>query len=431
MCVNFNMENKWNRPADLTAEEAKKEASRCLSCKKPMCQTGCPTGMRIRDFIFEIKNDNLEEASKIIADCSSLSNICSVVCPHENQCVGHCVLGKKGTPINVGALERYVQNNTNFQKTKENSINVKVAIIGAGPAGLSAAKELLGYGAKVDIYEKENTAGGVMTYGIPSYRLDYQDVIRVVEDVKKLGANFIFGKKMLESDIIALKDSYDYVFIATGLTKVRRLGIENEGLEGVYDALDLLKESNYAVKLEVGNIPKLYGTVVVVGAGNVAMDAARSAVRLGADKVIIAYRRSLEEAPATKHEIHDALEEGVEFKFLTNPVKVLGDNHVTGVKCEVMKLTEPDESGRRKPVGTNEFIDIDCDFIISAIGQIPEDIYDKKILNTDHGYIVASNGKTNIEKIYAGGDIYLGAKTVVEAMRCGREFAKLVYEENK
>lgn len=424
------MENKWLPPQDLTDEEALLEAKRCLSCKNPMCQKGCPTNMRIRDFIFALKENDVESASDIIAQCSSLSNICSVVCPHENQCVGHCILGKKGKPISVGKLERYVQNKTNYQKKKKEKNNLKIAVVGAGPAGLAAAKELLAGGCSVDIYEKENVAGGVMTYGIPSYRLKYSDVERIADEVKALGANFILGKKLLESDILVLKASYDYVFIATGLTKVRKLGIPNEDLEGVYDALDFLKQMNYAVKLGLGETPKLFGTVVVVGAGNVAMDAARSAVRLGADHVIIAYRRSLEEAPATKHELNDASAEGVEFKFLNNPVEVLGDSRVAGVKCEVMELTEPDESGRRRPVGTDEFIDIPCDFIISAIGQIPDDIYDVKEIQTDHGYICAEQLKTNIENVYVGGDIFLGAKTVVEAMRCGREFAQMVLTKN-
>lgn len=423
------MEDKWLAPKDFTDEEAKLEASRCLSCKNPFCQSGCPTGMRIRDFIYQIKQDNLEEASRIIAGCSSLSNICSVVCLHENQCVGHCILNRKNQPIQVGRLERYVQNKTNFKKEKQEKKNAKIAVIGAGPAGLAAAKELLSFGFSVDIYEREKVAGGVMTYGIPSYRLDYSDVLRIYEEVKALGGCFIFGKKMLESDILKLRDSYDYVFVATGLTKVRKLGIPKETLEGVYDALDFLRQMNYAVKLNEGTLPVLYGTVVVVGAGNVAMDVARSAVRLGADKVIIAYRRSLEEAPATRHEIHEAVEDGVEFKFLTNPTEVLGDTRVTGVRCEIMKLLEPDESGRRRPAGTGEYTDISCDFIISAIGQIPEDIYNKGILKTDCGYLCADDLKTNVDKIYTGGDIYLGAKTVVEAMRCGRDFARRVLEE--
>lgn len=421
------MEN-WQKPNDYTYEEAKKEASRCLSCKKPLCQTGCPTSMRIRDFIYEIKNDNLEEAYKIIEGCSSLSNICSVVCLHEDQCMGHCVLNKKGMPIHCGNLEKFVQNNVSHKPNKENIINCKVAVVGAGPAGLTCAKELLKKGASVDIYEAQSFAGGVMTYGIPSYRLDYKDVEKIVSDVELLGGNFIYNKKLKESEILKLKDNYKYVFISTGLTKVRKLGIPNDDKAEVYDALDFLIKSNMAVKLNVGEKPKLHGTVVVVGAGNVAMDAARSAVRLGADKVIIAYRRSLEEAPATKHEINDATNEGVIFKFLTNPVEVLAGDKVKGVKCEVMKLTEPDESGRRKPVGTNEFITIDCDFIISAIGQIPDDIYDMNVIKTDHKYIVSEDLKTNVDNIYVGGDITLGAKTVVEAMYTAREVAEKIVE---
>ncbi len=425
------MDNLWNKPLDYNDEEAKLEASRCLSCKKPMCQTGCPTGMRIRDFILEIKNDNLEEAAKIIDSCSSLSNICSVVCPHENQCMGHCILGKKGKPINCGKLEKYVQNKVHYVREKSEANNIKVAVIGGGPAGLACSKELLLNGFDVTIYEAQNFLGGVMTYGIPSYRLDYTDVLRISDEITSLGAKVIYNTKLMESDILKLKETYKYIFIATGLTKVRKLGIPNDNIEGVYDALDFLMKSNMAIKLNLGEAPKLSGTVVVVGAGNVAMDAARSAIRLGASKTIIAYRRSIEEAPATKHEINDAINEGVEFKFLTNPVEVLGSDKVTGVKCEVMKLTEPDESGRRRPVGTNEYITIDCDYIISAIGQIPDDIYDSKIIETDHNYIKATNLKTNVDNIFVGGDIYLGAKTVVQAMRCGREVASYIIELEK
>ena len=425
------MDNLWNKPLDYNDEEAKLEASRCLSCKKPMCQTGCPTGMRIRDFILEIKNDNLEEAAKIIDSCSSLSNICSVVCPHENQCMGHCILGKKGKPINCGKLEKYVQNKVHYVREKSEANNIKVAVIGGGPAGLACSKELLLNGFDVTIYEAQNYLGGVMTYGIPSYRLDYSDVLRISDEITSLGAKVIYNTKLMESDILKLKETYKYIFIATGLTKVRKLGIPNDNIEGVYDALDFLMKSNMAIKLNLGEAPKLSGTVVVVGAGNVAMDAARSAIRLGASKTIIAYRRSIEEAPATKHEINDAINEGVEFKFLTNPVEVLGSDKVTGVKCEVMKLTEPDESGRRRPVGTNEYINIDCDYIISAIGQIPDDIYDSKIIETDHNYIKATNLKTNVDNIFVGGDIYLGAKTVVQAMRCGRDVASYIIELEK
>ncbi len=425
------MDNIWNKPLDYNDLEAKLEASRCLSCKKPMCQTGCPTGMRIRDFILEIKNDNLEEAAKIIDSCSSLSNICSVVCPHENQCMGHCILGKKGKPINCGKLEKYVQNKVHYVREKSEANNIKVAVIGGGPAGLACSKELLLNGFDVTIYEAQNYLGGVMTYGIPSYRLDYSDVLRISDEITSLGAKVIYNTKLMESDILKLKETYKYIFIATGLTKVRKLGIPNDNIEGVYDALDFLMKSNMAIKLNLGEAPKLSGTVVVVGAGNVAMDAARTAVRLGASKTIIAYRRSIEEAPATKHEINDAINEGVEFKFLTNPVEVLGSDKVTGVKCKVMKLTEPDESGRRRPVGTNEYITIDCDYIISAIGQIPDDIYDSKIIETDHNYIKATNLKTNVDNIFVGGDIYLGAKTVVQAMRCGRDVASYIIELEK
>lgn len=422
------MEDRWLKPRDFNDEEAKEQYKRCLSCKVPMCQTGCPTNMRIRDFIFELKNDNIQEAAKIISECSSLSNICSVVCHHEKQCEGHCVLGRRFKPIPCGHLERYVQNNTSYKRKIEKNIDTNVAIIGAGPAGLAAAKELALNGATVTIFEAENYAGGVMTYGIPSYRLDYSDVLKVVNEVIDLGVTIKFNCKLKESDILKLKENYKYVFVAIGLTNVKKLNINGENKIGVYDALRLLKQSNEFIKLNVGIQPKLDGNVIVVGAGNVAMDAARSAWRLGAKKVTVVYRRSIEEAPASKHEIEDAKNEGVEFKFLTNPVEILGNDHVTGVKCEIMQLSDPDETGRKKPIGSNEFIELNCDYIISAIGQMPENIFDSNKIELNHGYIVGDNLKTNIEGIYTGGDIYLGAQTVVKAMKNGRDFAKIVIE---
>lgn len=427
----------WNKPNDYTTEEALAEAARCLSCKKPMCETGCPAGMRIRDFILEIKNGNLEAAREILDGCSSLSSICSVVCPHESQCEGHCIRNKMKTmdPIHCGSLEKFVQNNTKGALKKESLIpNVKVAIIGAGPAGLSAAKEIALAGGKAVVFEKEAVAGGVMTYGIPSYRLDYADVKKIQDDLESIGVEFKFNTYLRESDIVALKKDYDYVFIAAGLTKVRTLGIPNDNLPECLNALEYLVQSNFNVKLNKGEAPKIYGDVIVVGAGNVAMDAARTSVRLGAKSVTVVYRRTMEEAPAAKHEINDAIEEGVVFKFLTNPVEVYNtDGHVKGCKCEVMELGEPDASGRRKPVGTGTYVDMPCDFIISAIGQVPDkDMFDANTITTDHGYVVADETlKTSVDGIYTGGDIFLGAQTVVKAMKNGRDFAKMVIEAAK
>lgn len=422
------MENRWKMPEGFTKEEAKLEVSRCLSCKNPLCQKGCPTSMQIRDFILKIKEDKLEDAAKIIAENSSLPYICSIVCPHENQCIGHCVLGIKGRGVNVGALERYVVENVQLMPQVLEQSSKKVAIIGAGPAGIACAKELAIRGAKVTIFEATSQIGGVMMYGIPNYRLDVSRMTRMEEELKSLNIEIILNTRLKEKEILTMKKNYDAVFIAVGLTKVKKLGIPGENMDGVYDALDFLRDVNAATKQKRIPLPKLEGKTIVVGAGNVAMDAARSAVRLGS-KVMIAYRRSIEEAPATKHELLDAQNEGVEFSFLTNPVEVLGDMKVTGLRCEVMALGQPDASGRRRPIGTGTFIEMPCNQVISAIGQAPEDIFDGQVLKTDHLYLACDDLKTNVEGIYAGGDIVLGAKTVVEAMVCGRKVAKMILEE--
>ena len=309
-----------------------------------------------------------------------------------------------------------------------------VAIVGAGPAGLAAAKELLTAGHKVDIYERENFGGGVMAFGIPSFRFKMDAIAKQVDPVVALGGNFIFGKDLKESDFLALAEKYDYVYLAFGLTKVRHLGIPGEDLQGNLNALEFLREYNFAEKIVDGSEqPKLHGTAVIVGAGNVAMDGARVAVRCGADKVILAYRRSRDEAPCTKIEMQQAEGDGVVCEFLTNPVEVLGENgKVTAVKCEIMELGEPDESGRRKPVGTGKYKEIKCDYVISAIGQIPDmAVYNVGKIETDHGYIkaVSSEGEsfqTSVANIYTGGDIVKGAKTIGVALKCGKDFAKMV-----
>ncbi|MBD5390855.1 NAD(P)-dependent oxidoreductase [bacterium] len=419
------MNKEWSMPEGLTEKEAKVEALRCLSCKNPRCETGCPTHMRIRDFIKEIKQDNLNAAYEIIQSCSDLPYICSIVCPHERQCVGHCVLGLQGKPIDCGKLERYVVEHVSQPLVKETKSNKKVAVIGAGPAGLSCAKELLKAGCKVEIFESEPYLGGVLTYGIPNYRLDYSKVKIIENELDSLGAIFHYNTKLKESDILEIKKQFDAVFISVGLTNSKSLGIPNEDLPGVYDALEYLKSVNLDVKLGQGKRPKFSGTVVVIGAGNVAMDAARCAVRDGA-KVLVVYRRSRLEAPATKHEIAQAEDEGVFFQFLNAPVEIVGNGRVTGLKVEEMKLGEPDASGRRRPVGTGKYCHISCNTIISAIGQDPDNIYDTGELMVDHNYLVAENLETNIPGIYAGGDIVLGAKTVVEAMECGRKVAQSI-----
>ena len=313
----------------------------------------------------------------------------------------------------------------------------KVAIVGAGPAGLTAAKELLKKGITVDIYEKENFAGGVMAFGIPAFRIKYENVKKYVDPVIKLGGNFIYNQDLKESDFLELAKKYDYVYLAFGLTKVRHLGIPGDNVEGSLNALDFLRQFNFDDKLGINHDrPKLHGTVIVVGAGNVAMDGARCAVRAGAEKTIILYRRDRSEAPCTPSEMKDAEKDGVILKFLSNPVELISENgKLKTVKYEVMKLGDMDESGRRRPVGTGVYETIDVDYIISAIGQTPdESVWNAKVIETDHDYIkgIKNYGEafqTNIDNIFTGGDIIKGAKTIGVATKCGKDFAKYVLEK--
>lgn len=417
----------WQMPEGWNSEQVKRESARCLSCKNPQCEKGCPTHMRIRDFIFQIKKDNLSEARKIIDSCSDLPHICSIVCPHERQCEGHCVLNARQNPISIGHLERYVSEQVPSVKISAEPTGKKAAIIGAGPAGISCALELAKKGVHVEIFEEKEYIGGVLVYGIPSYRLEIQKVRKIREELDQYGILVHLNHKMTESDILGLKERFDAVFISIGLTKVKKMRIPNEDAVGVYDALDFLKQVNEFVKWNKGTLPVLKPKTIVVGAGNVAMDAARTALRLNSE-VTVVYRRSIEEAPATKKEIEEAEKEGVRFRFLTNPVEIIKDpdGKVCQVRMEKMELGKPDASGRRSPIPTQKFFTMDCDQIISAIGQSPEDIYDVHQLNQDHGYLVCDGLKTNIEGIFAGGDIVFGAKTVVEAMNNGRSAAKMM-----
>ena len=315
----------------------------------------------------------------------------------------------------------------------------KVAIVGAGPAGLTAAKELLKKGVKVDIYEKENFAGGVMAFGIPAFRIKYEKVKKYVDPVIQLGGNFIYNQDLKESDFLELAKQYDYVYLAFGLTKVRTLGIPGDDVEGSLNALEFLRQFNFDDKLSLTHDrPKLHGTVIVVGAGNVAMDGARCAVRSGAEKTIILYRRDRSEAPCTPSEMKDAEKDGVELKFLSNPVELIAkDGRLSEVKYEVMKLGDLDESGRRRPVGTGVYETIKADYIISAIGQIPDkNVWNAGVIETDHGYIkgIKNYGEafeTSVSNIFTGGDIIKGAKTIGVATKCGKDFAKYVIEQIK
>ena len=313
----------------------------------------------------------------------------------------------------------------------------KIAIVGAGPAGLTAAKELLKKNFKVDIYEKENFAGGVMAFGIPAFRIKYENVKKYINPVEELGGTFYYGQDLKESDFLELGKKYDYVYLAFGLTKVRHLGIPGDEIEGSLNALEFLRQFNFDDKLGLTHDrPKLHGTVIIVGAGNVAMDGARCAVRSGADKTIILYRRDRSEAPCTKSEMEDAEKDGVELKFLSNPVELISkDNKLVAVKYEVMKLGDKDESGRRRPVGTGKFETINADYIISAIGQTPdEDVWNAGVIETDHGYIkgIKNYGEafeTSVPNIFTGGDIIKGAKTIGVATKCGKDFAKYIISQ--
>ena len=318
----------------------------------------------------------------------------------------------------------------------------KIAIVGAGPAGLTAAKELLKKEYKVDIYEKENFAGGVMSFGIPAFRIKYDKVKKFIDPVIELGGTFYYNQDLKESDFLELAKKYDYVYLAFGLTKVRHLGIPGDEIEGSLNALDFLRQFNFDDKLGLTHDrPKLHGTVIIVGAGNVAMDGARCAVRCGADRTIILYRRDRNEAPCTKSEMADAEKDGVELKFLSNPVELISkDNKLVAVKYEIMELGEKDESGRRSPVGTGKYETINADYIISAIGQIPDnDVWNAGVIQTSHGYIkvVKNYGEafeTSVPNIFTGGDIIKGAKTIGVASKCGRDFANYIiskYEKSK
>jgi len=313
----------------------------------------------------------------------------------------------------------------------------KIAIVGAGPAGLTAAKELLKKKFIVDIYEKENFAGGVMAFGIPAFRIKYDNVKKFITPVEELGGTFYYGQDLKESDFLELARKYDYVYLAFGLTKVRTLGIPGDNIEGSLNALEFLRQFNFDDKLGLTHDkPKLHGTVIVVGAGNVAMDGARCAVRSGADKTIILYRRDRSEAPCTPSEMKDAEKDGVELKFLSNPVELISkDNKLVAVKYEVMKLGDKDESGRRRPVGTGKFETINADYIISAIGQIPdESVWNAGVIETDHGYTkgIKNYGEafeTSVSNIFTGGDIIKGAKTIGVATKCGKDFANYVISQ--
>ena len=428
-----------------TAEEAQCEASRCINCKNAQCMKGCPVAINIPGFVEQVKNGNFEAAYQIISESSALPAICGRVCPQESQCEGKCIRGIKGDPISIGKLERFVadwarENGIKPVGTKELN-GKKVAVIGSGPAGLTCAGDLAKLGYDVTIFEALHEAGGVLVYGIPEFRLPKEDVVKKeIENVKSLGVkietNVVIGKATTVDEL--LKDEgFDAVFIGSGAGLPKFMGIPGEQANGVFSANEYLTRSNLMKAFkEDSDTPIMHAKkVAVVGGGNVAMDAARTALRLGAE-VHIVYRRSEEELPARKEEVHHAKEEGVIFDLLTNPTEIIADENgwVSGIKCIRMELGEPDASGRRCPVEIpdSEFVmDVDC--VIMSLGTSPNplissttsglDINNRKCIIADE-----EHGKTTKEAVYAGGDAVTGAATVILAMGAGKAAAKGIHE---
>ncbi len=427
-----------------TPEQAVDEANRCLNCKNKPCVGGCPVAIDIPEFISKVKESDFEGAYQIIAKSSSLPAVCGRVCPQETQCESKCVRGIKGEPVAIGRLERFVSDwhNANVSTTPEApaSNGHRVAVVGAGPAGLTCAGDLAKMGYKVTVFEALHLAGGVLVYGIPEFRLPKAIVQKEVDSLKAMGVdietNMVIGK--VETIDELFDEGFEAVFIGSGAGLPRFMGIPGESLKGVYSANEFLTRVNLMKAYREGaDTPiKKNTNVAVVGGGNVAMDAARSALRLGAEKVYIVYRRGMEELPARKEEIEHAEEEGVIFKTLTNPVEVLGDENgfVKGIKCVEMELGEPDDSGRRRPVvkPDSEFV-IDVDCMIMSIGTSPNPLIKSTTEGLDtnrHGCIVAdeATGATSREGVFAGGDAVTGAATVILAMGAGKDAAKAIDE---
>ena len=426
-------------------EEAMEEASRCLNCKNARCITGCPVNINIPAFIAEVKEGNFEKASQVIGESSALPAVCGRVCPQESQCEGKCILGIKGEPVSIGKLERFTadwarENNIAPVPAKEKK-GKKVAVIGSGPAGLTCAGDLAKMGYDVKIFEALHEAGGVLVYGIPEFRLPKQTVVaHEVDNVKKLGVeietNVIIGKSITIDELIN-EEGYDAVFIGSGAGLPKFMGIPGEQANGVFSANEYLTRSNLMKAFDENyDTPIIAGKkVAVVGGGNVAMDAARTALRLGAE-VHIVYRRSEEELPARVEEVHHAKEEGIIFDLLTNPTQIFTDEdgNVSGMECIRMELGEPDESGRRRPVeiAGSEFT-LDVDTVIMSLGTSPNPLISSttKGLETNRRKCIVAeeqNGQTSKAKVYAGGDAVTGAATVILAMGAGKAAAKGIHE---
>ncbi|WP_097028077.1 NADPH-dependent glutamate synthase [Clostridium peptidivorans] len=428
-----------------TEEEAIKEAKRCLNCKNPMCVPKCPVAINIPEFIQHLKEGNFEEAARVINRDSSLPAVCGRVCPQESQCEGKCILGIKGEPVAIGKLERFIgdwsrENNIDLT-VKSDKKNKRVAVIGSGPAGLTCAGDLAKMGYDVTIFEALHEAGGVLVYGIPEFRLPKETVVKhEIENVKKLGVKIetdvIVGRTVTIEELME-EEGFGAVFVGSGAGLPKFMGIPGENLNGVFSANEFLTRNNLmkAFRNDYDTPVKVGTKLAVVGGGNVAMDAARTARRLGAE-VHIVYRRSEEELPARREEIHHAKEEGIIFDLLTNPIEILSDENgwVKGMKSIKMELGAPDESGRRRPVEIKDSeYEIELDTVIMALGTSPNPLITSTTEGLDTnkwGCIIAEDetGKTTKEGIFAGGDAVTGAATVILAMGAGKKAAKAIDE---
>ena len=435
-----------------TEQTAIAEANRCISCKNRPCVTGCPVNIEIPDFISKIKDGDFEGAYKIITKSSSLPAVCGRVCPQESQCESKCTLGIKFEPVGIGRLERFVADYHNEHSTEQPqapaSNGHRVAVVGSGPSGLTCAGDLAKKGYKVSVFEALHTAGGVLVYGIPEFRLPKTIVAKEVDTLKSLGVDLettvVIGKTLTIDELFDM--GYEAVFVGSGAGLPNFMGIPGEALKGVYSANEFLTRSNLMKAYKEDPVTPIMkgGKVAVVGGGNVAMDAARTALRLGADKVYIVYRRSMDELPARKEEVEHAEEEGIEFRLLCNPVEIEGYNNpddprdpkngfVTSIKCIRMELGEPDENGRRRPVEIpgSEFT-LDVDTVVMSIGTSPNPLIKSTTkgleVNRRGGIIVNEDGLTSREAVYAGGDAVTGAATVISAMGAGKTAARSIDE---
>lgn len=426
-----------------TPEMAVAEANRCLNCKNKPCVSGCPVNVQIPEFISLVAKGDFKAAYEKISETSSLPAVCGRVCPQESQCEGKCIRGIKGESVAIGRLERFVADyhnaNASEKPQKPKTNGQKVAIVGSGPSGLTCAGDLAKLGYKVTIFEALHVPGGVLVYGIPEFRLPKSIVAKEIDGLRELGVeivtNTVVGRTVSIDEL--MDEGYEAVFIGSGAGLPRFMNIPGENLKGVYSANEYLTRVNLMKAYrEDSDTPIMKSKrVAVVGGGNVAMDAARSALRLGADEVSIVYRRSLDELPARKEEVEHALEEGIKFKILTNPVEILGDEKgfVRAVKCIEMELGEPDERGRRRPVEKpdSEFV-FECDTVIMSIGTSPNPLIKQTTLGLETekwgGIIADKNGRTTRRGVFAGGDAVTGAATVILAMGAGKTAAKAIDE---